>query len=278
MLDLFKQNKYSKWYFDIIKKYQMQEKDPSVYMENHHIVPRCLGGVDDQSNMVFLPPKAHLVCHWLLTKMSDDHRIKFAAFRMAHINPRQAGRYKVSARVYESLKLLNVDASRVRNGQREYDRGWKVYHDVNTWQEFRIHEGELVRPTLQVGRSPGQRIAVGNSNRNKTYFHNPLTNQTISLNTGKEIPKGYIKGNPKSFESCRENVKGSIYYYNPETGEEKRCKECPIGWHKGRSVLWFTDGQSNTQINFITGIIPNNWKKGRTISWKIFKKPDQLRL
>lgn len=41
-----------------------------VYCENHHIVPRSLGGSDDAANLVLLTYKERLVAHLLLAKFS----------------------------------------------------------------------------------------------------------------------------------------------------------------------------------------------------------------
>ncbi|MFZ4600029.1 MAG: HNH endonuclease [Terrimicrobiaceae bacterium] len=39
------------------------------YVERHHILPRCLGGSDDSSNLVALTAREHFVAHLLLAKM-----------------------------------------------------------------------------------------------------------------------------------------------------------------------------------------------------------------
>lgn len=39
------------------------------YKERHHIVPRCLGGGDESSNLVDLTAEEHYVAHQLLVKM-----------------------------------------------------------------------------------------------------------------------------------------------------------------------------------------------------------------
>ncbi len=49
-----------------------------VYYENHHIIPRCIGGKDDEDNLVLLTAKEHYICHKLLTFIYHDHKIYHA--------------------------------------------------------------------------------------------------------------------------------------------------------------------------------------------------------
>ena len=43
------------------------------YVERHHILPRCMGGSNDVSNIVCLTPEEHYVAHQLLVKLHPDH-------------------------------------------------------------------------------------------------------------------------------------------------------------------------------------------------------------
>jgi hypothetical protein len=45
----------------------------SSYVERHHVLPRCLGGSDDPSNIVRLTGEEHFVAHQLLVKMHPGH-------------------------------------------------------------------------------------------------------------------------------------------------------------------------------------------------------------
>ena len=45
----FLQNKYTKWYFNIISN--VQNRDISGYTEKHHIIPKSLGGSNKQTNL-----------------------------------------------------------------------------------------------------------------------------------------------------------------------------------------------------------------------------------
>jgi hypothetical protein len=99
-------NKYKKWY-DQITQNGKTSKAPGD--ERHHIVPRSLDGSDDLSNIAFISPREHFICHWLLTKIyptGEEHWKMINAFRMMRAeNPNQQ-RYstKITSRVYENLK------------------------------------------------------------------------------------------------------------------------------------------------------------------------------
>jgi len=52
------------------------------YCEQHHIVPRCMGGVDEADNLVRLTAEEHYVAHQLLVKMNPGHKGLIYAARM----------------------------------------------------------------------------------------------------------------------------------------------------------------------------------------------------
>jgi hypothetical protein len=62
------QNKYFHWYQNLIQKAKNRKLDDTVYKENHHILPRCLGGNNDNENLVFLTLREHYIAHLLLSK------------------------------------------------------------------------------------------------------------------------------------------------------------------------------------------------------------------
>lgn len=58
------------------------------YREIHHIVPRCMGGLDDDNNLVLLTAKEHYLCHGLLFEIyrRTEYASKLAcAFNMMTI-------------------------------------------------------------------------------------------------------------------------------------------------------------------------------------------------
>ena len=45
-----------------------------VYTETHHVLPKCLGGGNDASNLVELTPEEHLLAHLLLCKLHPRNK------------------------------------------------------------------------------------------------------------------------------------------------------------------------------------------------------------
>ena len=85
---IFIKNKYTKWYFNIIRN----ANPTTSYVEKHHIIPRCIGGSDHRENIVSLTAREHFVCHLLLTKMTTG-KVKqamcWAVGKFAQVNKNQ---------------------------------------------------------------------------------------------------------------------------------------------------------------------------------------------
>lgn len=64
-------NKYYFWYFNLIEKAKNKPEDFLCYTENHHILPKCLGGDDSEENLVKLTLREHYIAHLLLSKMYE---------------------------------------------------------------------------------------------------------------------------------------------------------------------------------------------------------------
>lgn len=54
------------------------------YVESHHILPRCLGGLDNKENLVELYPEEHYLAHLLLCKIyPNNQKLLYAAMNMS---------------------------------------------------------------------------------------------------------------------------------------------------------------------------------------------------
>ena len=71
---------YKKIYDVLIERARTRVLD--CYKEKHHIIPRCMDGTNDKSNLVDLTPEEHYVAHQLLTKIYPDN---YALAKAAHM-------------------------------------------------------------------------------------------------------------------------------------------------------------------------------------------------
>ncbi len=78
---MYLQNKYTHCYYNIVDR--AKARSTVGYFERHHIIPKSIGGSDNDSNLVELTPREHFICHWLLTKMlpkSPEQKKLYHAF------------------------------------------------------------------------------------------------------------------------------------------------------------------------------------------------------
>ncbi|CAB4133127.1 HNHc domain containing protein [uncultured Caudovirales phage] len=74
------------------------------FYEKHHIIPKCLGGTNNNDNLVLLPTRVHFIAHALLYKAYPKETKLAQAFgMMVASNKHQKGR-KFSSRLYEMSK------------------------------------------------------------------------------------------------------------------------------------------------------------------------------
>lgn len=122
---MYLQNKYTRWYYNIISA--AQSRTTEGYVERHHIIPKSLGGSDEKENLVSLTAREHFICHWLLTKMADNtnSRIRMlnAFWSLSRKNQQQA-RYIVTGRKYEILKKAISEARSHFNIGNKFSKGY----------------------------------------------------------------------------------------------------------------------------------------------------------
>ena len=80
-----------------------------MYYEQHHVIPRCIGGSEDAENLVLLTAREHFLAHKLLCEIyPDNDKLIYAYWCMC---------------TYRSNKRMD----RIRISNREFDRARKLY-------------------------------------------------------------------------------------------------------------------------------------------------------
>jgi hypothetical protein len=86
---------YKNIYNQLITKAQLRNTG----QDNHHIIPKSLGGSNDSSNLVLLTHKEHYVAHHLLMKFNRCKETCYAFRLMTQMRTQ-----RITARVFENLK------------------------------------------------------------------------------------------------------------------------------------------------------------------------------
>ena len=152
------------------------------YSEKHHIIPRCLGGKDDEENLVRLTPKEHFLAHLLLTKMYPDNaKLKYALWCMVR-DPH--GKRVFNSRYYDRAKKALIEARRI--DALENNPMW-------TEQAKKKHSERMMGDNNPMRKFPEKNVFSGKSFvKGRKWYNNGEEN--IYLYPDEPVPDGYVKG------------------------------------------------------------------------------------
>ena len=76
------------------------------YHERHHILPKCLGGTDDNNNLIDLFAREHFIAHKLLAEENPDNKqLVLAWHMMTNVKTYHQQRYQVTPEEYENARI-----------------------------------------------------------------------------------------------------------------------------------------------------------------------------
>lgn len=210
---MFLENKYTKWYNNIIvrAKNQNRKKSKNLYYESHHTIPKSMGGIEE----VLLTAKEHFVCHLLLCKMlvgNDKYKMINALIRMAFCKSKGQKRY--TAKSYNLVRSLIAEKNRemftgvpkseeTKNNMKGRCGLWKREEKHRERMRGKNNPmsgkcGILNPANKQETRKKISLAKLGN----KCGVGNKSVSNMIWVNNGKQrkmvnpenIPEGYVKG------------------------------------------------------------------------------------
>jgi hypothetical protein len=228
--DSFLDNKYSSWYFAIMKNAASRgwtKASAPCYVEMHHAIPKSMGGTG--RDIVCLTAREHFICHLLLPKMlegKDKVKMTFALHRLITGNKKN---YCKSSIHYQIIKEANSKASSVRNA--EY------------WSQFTEEE----RSDMRSGEKNGR---YGKEVRDSTR-------QKIS-----QANKGRLVGNKHPLWGVGHTEESKKKMSLSQKGKRVGSKN-PMYGKVGKSAgkKWYNNGIE--ELYFIPNTQPQDWVTGR---------------
>lgn len=271
-----------------------------VYKERHHIIPRCMNGLDNIDNLIDLTAEEHFRAHWLLANENPDNiSIQYALIFTVVSNKHNKNRYKPTKEEKEYLRKLNiVVTSNMRKDRHVYyhkDTHERKYFKDNVSDDYLPgYPPEYISPVKGKLFSEEHKKHLSESKKGKyigkKWFNNGKE-EILSYNQ----PEGYIPGRlPFSEEICRNmsiGLKNKIKVCSNETRKKLsdskkgkhvynngiisiRAEKCPNGFVKGfikkekKSCHFYTNGIITKKINN-GDVIPDGFYLGMAKNEKL---------
>jgi len=260
---MFIENKYYKWYLNIINAANTRKLCDDYY-ETHHIVPVSLGGLNSSDNLVKLTAKEHFVCHLLLTKFTagnNRHKMLYAATGMSRQRSYQH-RY-VNSATYQRLKTQAASAMSESRKGKTYEELYGVKKAAEMREKKSQPRGPQSKSTVEKRasklrgkkRTANQRDTMSAAQIRRDYVQTQESKDRGALNIskalkGREVSEewrdkisksltGKMAGVPKSDETKQKMRKPKSEAHKKAISEARKAKYAKIRAEKDQACLSF---------------------------------------
>ncbi len=203
-MSVFTQNKYTNIYFKIVQ--QAQTRDiVHEYVEKHHILPRSMGGGNEDSNIVAVTGREHFILHRLLVKMTTGHNQKkmiHAAWWMCVAKSSHGRDYQITSRTYAHLRAQHAVSAAETNSQNPERYKSPAFREKlsqsgkkrfatqpGTFANRKHSQETLIKMSCS---SKGTGVGQANSQFGRLWITNGQ--QSIKINSQDPIPDGWRRG------------------------------------------------------------------------------------
>jgi hypothetical protein len=192
------------------------------YVEKHHIVPKCLNGSDDESNLAILTPEEHFLAHQLLVKMYPKCQplINAAVIMTTH---------------HTNSRANNKLFGWLRRKASEYRKQWLIENGHPKGMLGKKHKGSGLSKVLaaQALIVETKKVKIYAYNLDGTFYkeYSSITECADDLQTSPSNVKYTADGD---FNHCRKKQLKYEYtdcvkpYISPFAGIKKQQYVCPF--------------------------------------------------
>ena len=186
---------YKNIYDSIILKYknldlQKLKKDNLnyIYLETHHIIPKCMNGSNQVENLVNLPAREHFICHLLLPKIYKGTEFEYPLWTAAHrfvYGNDMKNKIKITSNQYKIIKenfsKLKSEANK-GEGNPCYGRIWTREQRANMSQKMkgRTLEEKIGKERADISKKKMSESQKKRKNHRRGFKHTLETRQKMS--------------------------------------------------------------------------------------------------
>lgn len=175
-------------YINFIYSRRFRETPENSYTEKHHIIPKSLGGFDEQSNLIILTGREHFIAHMMLWKTFGG---KMACSFWFMSNNKREHSGKLTSKQYVNLKKDRKLSEEMKIKLSILYKG-KTYEEI--YGEDRAKEIKEKQKNKVCSQETKKKISKANKGRKKSKETRKKLSET---NKGKPNP---FKGVPKTEE------------------------------------------------------------------------------
>lgn len=203
---------------DYLKHYNLliersRNRDLDQYTEQHHVIPKCMGGNDDKNNLVDLTPEEHYLAHQLLVKIYPENSGLAHAANMMCVNRTNNKLYGwVRRRLSQSMKLNNPNKG--GNSRRQYN---KINGSPNKGYKHTDDTKQLLSD-----------LKKGDSNPNKDGKARLTKTKLIDVETGEELLYNSLKEAEQAHNANHASVYNNRKFGKPYKG---------YYWYVGKEII-----------------------------------------
>lgn len=226
--------KYLNWYNNII---QYRQNNPLIegYREEHHIIPKSLGGSNMKNNLIYLTAREHYICHMLLVEIYRNDQQSYLKMLAAFMMMKSRG---INSKIYEKYRLeYSISKKGTGKGELNNNYGNKWVTNPIT-KEHKLIDANLLDEYLSNGWIKGRIknwdkfYAKQKGISSKIYYCNKKKGLSI-----KKIIQEYDKKENKKKIYKNEMVKLYSKYYKEYKKNGYKGVVKKFGYNKSKSNL-----------------------------------------
>jgi hypothetical protein len=205
---------YNKHYNNLITR--AKNRNLSCYLEAHHIVPKCIGGADEATNIVMLTPEEHYVAHQLLVKIYTHPKLIQAAVMMTVSNYTHANGLGRNNKLYGWLKKKYSEVCKQRIGEKNGSFGKPWYYNPITLESSKFEPNNAPEGWVKGRVPPKVNSCKGCGQKTETSLQlwckvcRPKKKQTVFRNT-KDKPEYTDEEKIRALVKTNGNIRQALF-------------------------------------------------------------------
>lgn len=130
------------------------------YYENHHILPKSMGGDDSEENLIMLTAREHFIAHWLLWRIHRNRQTAFSFFCMQNFKNKktQGAKRYTSSRAYQEAREAYIIFLKIEMTGKKFPYKKRKPHSEET--KLKMSKKKIGVPLGPISNSRSKKLSL----------------------------------------------------------------------------------------------------------------------